>query len=186
MQRRQVDRHDVQSIVQVLSKGAGINLIEQIAVGGGYDATIDSNCLRVANSLELLLLKHSQQLDLQRVAHRVDLVEKNCAAMCGLEPAGAILMRAGESSLHVAEQFAFEQAFAERSTVDAYEGTGGAWAEFVQGVSHQFLARSGFTEQEHSGRRGRDLPRQAIDRIHCGTVANHSVQNRGRRSTVGR
>ena len=98
--------------------------------------------------------------------------------MRGLEPTGAILMRTGEGTLHVAEQFAFEQAFAERSTVDANEGAGGSRTEFVQGMRYQFLASSRFTEQQDSGRRGRDLPRQTIDLVHRGAIANHSVQNR--------
>ena len=75
--------------------------------------------MRLADALELLLLQHPQQLHLQRVADRVDFVEKDRAAVGRLEAAGPILDGAGERPFDVAEQFAFEQALAEGAAVDA-------------------------------------------------------------------
>jgi hypothetical protein len=56
----QVDRHDVESIVQVFPEPAGGNLGQQIAVAGGDDAGVDADGLRVANPLKLALLQSPQ------------------------------------------------------------------------------------------------------------------------------
>ena len=82
---------------------------------------VDADRLRVADALELVLLQHAQQLDLQLGRGGVDFVEKDRAGVGGLEPAGAIGDGPGERTADVAEQFAFQQAFAQRAAIDADE-----------------------------------------------------------------
>ena len=110
--RRQVDRHDVEPVVQIFAKPLGLDLVHQVAVAGGDHAGIDANGLRVADPFELSFLQHAQQLDLQLGRGGVDFVEEHRAGVGRLEAAGAVLDRAGERPADVAEQFAFQQAFA--------------------------------------------------------------------------
>ena len=112
-QRRQVNRHHVQPVVQVLAEVVLVDLLQQVAVAGGDDARVDADRLRVADALELALLQHAQQLDLQLGRGGVDLVEENRAGVGRLEAAGAVVDRAGERAANVAEQLAFQQAFAQ-------------------------------------------------------------------------
>ena len=116
-----MNRHDVQAVVQVLAKAAGVDLVEQVAVAGGDDAGVDADRVRVADALELALLQHAQQLHLQLGRRGVDFVEEDRAGVGGFEAAGAVVDGAGERAADVAEQFAFEQALAERAAVDADE-----------------------------------------------------------------
>ena len=162
-QRRQVDRHHVQPVVQILAEPLGLDLGQQVAIAGGDDARIDADGLRIADALELALLQHAQQLDLQLGRGGVDFVEKDRAGVGRLEAAGAIVDRAGERAAHVAEQFAFQQAFAQRAAVDAHERAAAARAGLMDRLGDQFLAGAGLAQQQHRGIRARHLPRQ-LDR----------------------
>ena len=115
----QVDRHDVEAVVQVLAEPAGVDLVEQVAVGGGDDPGVDLDGLGVADALELALLEDAEQLHLELGRGAVDLVEEDGAGVRRLEPAGAVLDGAGERALDVAEQLAFEQALGQGPAVDA-------------------------------------------------------------------
>ncbi len=112
-QRRQMDRHDVQAVVQVFSEVPGANFILERLVGGGNHARVHSNRPALAHALEFALLQHSQQLHLKLGAHAADFVEEDGAAVRRLEPAGLVVERPGERPLDVAEELAFEQALAE-------------------------------------------------------------------------
>ena len=111
-QRRQVDRHHVEAIVQVVAETAGLDLVFQELIGRRHDARIDADGAALADALELVLLQHAQQLDLQLRTHAGDFVEEDRAAVGRLEAAGLVVDGAGERALDVAEQFAFEQASA--------------------------------------------------------------------------
>ena len=64
-QRRQVDRHHVEPVVQVLAEAAVARFGQQVAIAGGDDAGVDADGLRVADALELAFLQHAEQLHLQ-------------------------------------------------------------------------------------------------------------------------
>src|SRR5690606_19235084 len=103
-QRRQVDADDVQAIEQVLAEVAARHLLLEIDVGRGDDANIDLDSGGITDALELALLEHAQELDLQLRLHRADLVEEDRSAVGGFEAADLVLDRAGEAAFHVAEQ----------------------------------------------------------------------------------
>ena len=123
-QGRQVDRHDVEPVVQVLAEPAGLDLVEQVAVGRGDDPGVDLLGVGVADPLELPLLQDAEQLDLELGRGAVDLVEEDAAGVRGLEPAGPVVDGAGERPLDVAEQLALEQALGQGAAVDADVGAG--------------------------------------------------------------
>ena len=80
-QRRNVDRDDVQPVVEILLEPAVGDHLPQVAVGRGDHPHVDLLRALGAERLELALLQHAQQLRLQRRAHRADLVEEDRAAV---------------------------------------------------------------------------------------------------------
>ena len=156
-QGRQVDRDDVEPVVQVLAEPAGVDLVEQVAVGGGDDPGVDLDGAGVADPLELPLLQDAEQLDLELGRGAVDLVEEDAAGVRGLEPAGPVVDGAGERPLDVAEQLALEQALGQGAAVDADVGAGVARAEVVDGAGDQLLAGPGLADDQDAGARRGDL-----------------------------
>ena len=65
-QRRDEDREDVQAVEQVLAERAGGNRVFEVLVGRGDQPDVDLDRLDAAEPLELALLQHAQQLDLDR------------------------------------------------------------------------------------------------------------------------
>ena len=90
------------------------DFLHQVAVAGGDHAGVDAHRLGVADAFEFPFLQDAQQLDLELQRRGVDLVEKDGAAVRGLEPSGAVVDCPGEGAAHVPEQFAFEQIFVQR------------------------------------------------------------------------
>jgi len=81
--RGEVDRDDVEPVVQVLTEPTGVDLAEQVAVGRRDDPSVDLDRPGVADPLELPLLQDPQQLDLELGRGAVDLVEEDAARVCG-------------------------------------------------------------------------------------------------------
>src|SRR5690606_35621472 len=97
-QRRQVDRDDVEAVVEVLAELAVADQLFEVAVGGGDQAHVDAEGLDAADALELRLLDRAQQLDLDLLRDLADLVEEEGAAVGELEAAGAAADGAGEGA----------------------------------------------------------------------------------------
>ena len=95
-QGRKVDRHHVQPVIEVFAEPSGIDLVEQIAVRRRDDAGVDLLGVVVTNPLEFSFLKDAEQLDLELGRGAVDLVQEDRSRVCGLEPSGPIVNRAGE------------------------------------------------------------------------------------------
>src|SRR5512135_226499 len=172
----QVDRDDVEAIVQVLAEPAGVDLVEQVAVGRGDDPGIDLDGTDVADALELALLQDAEQLDLELGGGAVDLDEEDAAGEGGLEPAGPVIDGAGERALDVAEQLAFEQALGQGAAVDADVRAGVARAEVVDGARDEFFARAGLADDQDAGARGGDLVSRPEDLGHGRAGADDARQ----------
>ncbi len=82
------------------------------------------------------------------------------------EAAGAVVDGAGECAADVAEELAFEQAFAERAAVDADERAVAALAEVVDCMGDEFFARAGFAEKQDRRAAASHLAREAHDVDH--------------------
>src|SRR6185437_2616522 len=59
-QGRQEDRHDIQTVEQILAETAVLDLLSKIAVGRGYDANIGVYLLRTADAAIMAVLQHTQ------------------------------------------------------------------------------------------------------------------------------
>ena len=114
------------------------------------------------------MLQHAQQLDLRRRRRLADFVEEERSAGGRGEEALLVLDRAGERSLHVAEQFALEQALGKRAAVDRQERPVGTRRQLVDVARDDFLTGA----------------RLALDRAPSIRSARRSRRGAARRSTT--
>ena len=84
------------------------NRLFEIFVRRGNYPDVYLNRARAAHALELVLLQHAQQFDLQRGRELADLIEKNCAAVGNFQPAFLLHQCSGERAFLMTEQFAFQ------------------------------------------------------------------------------
>ena len=80
-ERRQLQRDDVQAVIEILAELARRLLRFEVAVRRRDDAHVDRKRLRRADRPHLALLEHAQQLHLQRQRHVADLVQEERAAV---------------------------------------------------------------------------------------------------------
>src|SRR2546425_6169411 len=136
-QRRHVDRHDPEAVVEVFPHVARGDGGFWVAVGRGDEPHIDDGIGRLAaHAAHHTVLNDPQELGLDRLWHLGQLVEKQRAAVRGFEQAGFVPHRAGECSLAVSEHLGFEQPFRQRRAVDGDERAARATAVVVRSEEH--------------------------------------------------
>src|SRR5262249_23191396 len=131
------------------SKLAFANRLEQIAIGRGNDPDVDLDRLRPADALELALLEHAQELDLNVHRHLPDLIQEDRASLGQFESPDPPLDRSGERAFLMAEQLAFDQPTRQRGAVDLDEWFIAAGAGRMDGAGKKFLAGTGLAGDEH-------------------------------------
>ena len=163
-QRRNRDRKDVETIVEIASERSVFDHALEIAVRRGDDPHVDALGSRAAEAFELALLQNPQQLGLHFERDVTDLVEEQRAAVRQFEPASPARDRAGERALLVSEQFALEQAGGQRRRVHPDERPLAPRTEVVDRARDQLLAGARFAEDQHRavGRRDRLDRRQRL------------------------
>ncbi len=85
-ERRELHRNHVQPVEQVLSELSDGDEPAEIAVGRRDHAHVHFDRVRIAHTLELSFLQYSQQLHLQRRAHRSHFIEEERTLVRLLEP----------------------------------------------------------------------------------------------------
>ena len=163
---RNVDRHHRETEVEILAELAPLDLVFEVALGGGHDARVRSQGLVAAHPPELLALEHAQELGLHVERKLADLVEEDGAAAGGLEGALARGDGAGERAALVAEELALDQVVADGAAVDDHEGLGGAAALLVDAAGQDVLARARLALEQHRGVGGRDVLQHTEERAH--------------------
>ena len=108
-QWRQMDRDDVETVVQVRAEGAVAHPLMQVAVGGGDDPYVDADGLLAADTVELALFEGAQDFRLRARRHLGNLVEEERPLVGELELPELLGVGIGEGPAFVAEQLAFEQ-----------------------------------------------------------------------------
>src|SRR2546423_7966736 len=121
-ERGQMQRDDVETVVQIGAEAARLDLLLEVAIRGGDEARIDRQCFGGADGNYLAVLEDAQQLDLRRRRRLTDFVEEEGARRGGREEAFLVLHGAGKRSLHVTEELTLEQTLGERAAVDRQEG----------------------------------------------------------------
>lgn len=108
--------------------------------------------------------------------------------MRGLEQAGLVGMRAGETALLVAEEFAFHQFGGDGAAVDRHKWTGRACALLVDGAGDQLLAHARFADDVDRRLAARDLADGGAQAFHRAGVAEQAAglfrRRRGRGGAV--
>ena len=155
-QRRNLNRKNIEAIVEIAAKFAVGDEAREVAIGGGHDADVDGLRAIAAEAFELLLLQNAEKFRLEFERNVADLVEKERAVIGELEAADFLIDRAGKSAAFVAEEFGFEQATGNRGAIDFDEGALFARAEIVNGAGDDLLAGAGFAEDENGAAGGRD------------------------------
>src|SRR5690606_10478825 len=167
---------DVQAIEEVLAEAARVDFLLQVAIGGGNHAHVHLDGLATADALELLFLQDAQQLHLKLRTDLANLVEEDRPLVRRLEPAGALLHRAGEGTLLVAEELALEQRLAQRAAVHRDERLVLARTVVVDGARDEFLAGARLPLDQHAGAGGGNLPRHLEDALHGRRTADDVVE----------
>src|SRR5436190_5436587 len=108
-QRRDVDREDVQAVVEVVAEALLLDQPGQVAVRRGDQADVDLDRPGAADTLELLLLEDPEELRLELEGDLADLVEEERAAMGHLEASDLLRDGPGEGAALVAEELALEK-----------------------------------------------------------------------------
>ena len=101
-ERGHADRHDRQTMKEILAEGPLLDRRGEVAARRGDDAHIDMHAGRAAHALEILVDKDAQDLALRFLRHVGDFVEIERAAVGFLQRANLALASVG--GLH-AEQF---------------------------------------------------------------------------------
>ena len=116
-QRRQLDLHPLEPVVEVLAEPPLADQRLQVLVGRGHQPHVHRDRPPAAHARDLPLLERAQQPHLEGGLHVADLVEEERAAVGQLELARPGL-DAGRHAALDAEQLALEQRLGERRAVD--------------------------------------------------------------------
>ena len=143
-QRRQLDWHHVELIVQIFAKAPGGDFLFQIAVSGGGDPDVDPDRFFATDSQERAALQGAGQLGLGFEVHVGQLIQKQGAATGLLQPAIV-----NPLALLGAEQFQAGVLAGDGTHPDIDERPGAARAVGVQEAGVDFLAGARFAKNQH-------------------------------------
>ena len=175
-ERRQVDGHDVQAIIEVFAKLAFAHHFGQIAVGGRNQPDIDVALGGIAHLLDAFGLQCAEQLSLGFHAQVADFVEKQRALVGRLEKPLFCGDGAAERALHVAEQLAFQQGGGQGAAIAGHQRMILAAAEAMNCPDEHFLARAALADQQHRAIGGRHASGQAENAFHGPALANDPLE----------
>ncbi len=161
-QRRGTNEKDRQTVVEVGAEGAFLGVLGKRAMGGGNNTHVDLESLVVAHPLQLAALDEAKQLRLQGQRHLTDLVEKERAAVGGLDASHPALHRAGKGAAGVSEELRFEQRLGNGRAINGDKWFAASQGEAVQRFGDQFLARPGRPFNKNGSGAGSD---QAMRRL---------------------
>src|SRR5437879_3555985 len=165
-QRPHAKHMHVEAIEQILPEPPRGHLRLEIAVGRRYDARVHGDRAIAAQSADLSLLDHPQQLRLRGERQLTDLVQEQRAPCSRLERTLAEHVRAGEGAALVPEQLVFDQALRKRAAVQGDERTVGSGAEAMQLPGYELLSRSAFADDQHRARNLGDARDGVLEALH--------------------
>src|SRR5947209_7366333 len=140
--RRQLERDDIQTVEKVRSKIPLLDLDIKALVRSGDYANVNAHEAGASDRLEPLLFQNAKDLRLHLRAHVSDFIKKESCAVGLLKLSLLRGGRARESSLHVAEEFAFDQLLWNRSRIYFYKERGRTPRLSVNCARDEFLARA--------------------------------------------
>ena len=100
-------------------------------------------------------------------------IEKNSPTSGILEKTGFIGIGAGKRTLHIPEQFTFQEIFGNSPAVYHHKGPLLPFTVLVNCLRHQFFSRAALTENKYIGRRTRHLFYKAVNLQHFTALPYH-------------
>src|SRR3984957_5387760 len=104
-----LNRKDIEPVKQILPELMVANHQRQIPMRRRNEANVNMNGLVASQPLELLFLQRAQQLWLQLETNVANFIQKQCAPIGNFKTAAFLHQSAGERTLLVSEQFAFDK-----------------------------------------------------------------------------
>jgi hypothetical protein len=163
-QRGQAHLKNLQPVHEVGAKVTGLHRHVQRPVGGRDQAHVGAQFARAAQRAVALVLRKAQQHDLRLGAQRIDLVEKQRAAVGLGHQAAARGLGVGEGAALVAEELGLQQVVGQGTAVDGHERPAAACAPGMHGARRQFLAAAGLALDQH----------RRVARGHAAQLAEHA------------
>ncbi len=137
---------------------------------------MNGHAVHGAHWLHFALLQGAEKLCLEVDGHVGDFVQEDRAVRAGFEQSLAGLHRAGESSLHIAEEFRFDERGYQSGTVHGHERLFAARAGKMDGAGHEFLARPALPENQHRIIVLAHLLDHFVHALHFGGDANEAAE----------
>src|SRR5271157_678691 len=150
-QRRDFNGKHPQPVEKVLAKLIIPNHAFQIAMRGRNQTNLNLDGLCTSEAFKLLFLQGTQEFRLQIHADVADLVKKKTAVIRQLKAASLLHEGTRESTLFVAEEFAFHQTRRNRRTVQTNKCALPPRAESMNCPGNQFLPGTGLTMKQYRG-----------------------------------
>jgi hypothetical protein len=184
-QRRHVEGHHVEPVVEVLPELARAHGRPEVHVGRRQHADVDGDRPHAPEPLDLALLERAQELRLEVEPQRADLVEEEGAALGELELAELPRVGAREGALLVAEQLGLDERVGDRRHVDRDERLRPPLAPRVERARDQLLAGPALARDEHRRRGVGDLGDGLVDLHHLPMAADQTLEPRAGRRVRG-
>ena len=172
LQRRQMDRDDVQPVEEVLAEPPFLHHLPEIDVGRGDDSHVDLDRLHPAQAHEVAFLDDAQQLRLGLERHVADLVEEDAAAIGEIEEPLLRIDRSGERAFHVPEERRLEEVRRQVAGVDGDERAVRARGIGVNRARDQLLAGAALALDENRRTARRRLDDQVEHLTHLRAAAD--------------
>ena len=176
-QRRQLQRHDIEPVEQILAKPPRLHLGHRVAVGSADKAHLHLLGPARAHRLERAGLHEAQQLHLHVERHLADLIEEQRAAIGQPRRPHPIAGGAREGTFHMAEHLALQQIAWNGAAVQRDERGGAARTGAMHRLGRQFLAGAALAGDEHAGPARRHALDGGINRLHRGRGANEAMKS---------
>src|SRR5260370_5311149 len=178
-QGRHLYGNHAEAIIEVLAEATFRDLLFKIFVCGRDDADVHIRFFGTADRANFSFLQNPIQLHLHGEAHVSDLVHEERAAMRRLEKPLSVFVSAGESSLHITEEFGLQESLRERAAVNGDERGLGPNAVFMNGASNQFFAGPTFPGDENAARLRSYALNHVEDRAHVRALRAEIVEPGG-------
>jgi hypothetical protein len=149
-QRRQGDRENIQTIVQVAAKFLTVHHSLEVPVRSCDEAYVYAMGPTTSKPFEFLFLQNAEELRLQGEWHVADFIKKESPFVSQFEAANSLCDCAGESTAFMTKELTFEQVEGNRRTVQLDQRLAATGTRIVNRVSDEFLASAGFSLDQNS------------------------------------
>jgi hypothetical protein len=156
-ERRQVDRDDVQAVVEVAPEAPAVHRLLEVAVRGGEEARVGLESDLASHALEGPFLEDAEEEKLCRWRDLPDLVEEQGTAAGQLETPLLQAGGTGEGAPFVPEELAVQDPLGVDHAVRFHEGPVPAARGLVDGPRDEALSGPAFSREKHRGFGSSDL-----------------------------